>query len=120
VGLSHIARAWVVLMKRLGTRSSWRKAAIGAQSSPNKWVCLRLRSCSAFTPTCLACFRTTSTTRLFPGRRRHRVSQPTRNSLTSVCSSSIKRVSATVTRWDCAADVVRNRGFTRRPGGLFP
>jgi len=31
----------------------------------------------AFTPTCLACFQTTLTMPLFPGRRRHRVSQPT-------------------------------------------
>jgi hypothetical protein len=37
----------------------------------------------------------------FSGRRRHRVSQPTRNSLTSVCSSYIKRVSPTGTRWGC-------------------
>src|SRR5690348_1041346 len=27
--LSHIARAWVVLMSVSGTRNSWRKAAIG-------------------------------------------------------------------------------------------
>src|SRR5262245_18535057 len=33
----------------------------------------------------------TSTKRCFPGRRRHRVSQPMRRSLTSVCSSYIKR-----------------------------
>jgi hypothetical protein len=30
----HIPRAWVVLMKRLDTRNSWRKAAIGARLSP--------------------------------------------------------------------------------------
>ena len=32
---AHIARAWIVLMKRLGYTNSWRKAAIGAQSSPS-------------------------------------------------------------------------------------
>jgi hypothetical protein len=97
----HIARAWVVLMKRLGTRNSWRKAATGVRLSRNKWACRRLRSCSAFTPTCPASFQPTLTGRPFPARRRHRVSQPMRNSLTSVCSSSIRRESPTGSRWGC-------------------
>src|SRR5258706_67471 len=96
--IQALARYWA-------TDYEWRKVAIGARSSPNKWVCWRLRSCSAFTSTCLACFRTRLTTRLFPGRRRHRVSQPTKNSLTSVCSSYIRRVSDTGSNWD----------FARRP-----
>ena len=99
---AHIARAWVVLMTRLGY------AKFAAQGGDWGAVITELmgvqapRSCSAFTPTCPASFRTTSTTRLFPGRRRHRVSQPTRRSRTSVYSSSIKRGLATATSWDCA------------------
>ena len=31
---AHIARAWTVLMSASATRDSWRKAAIGARSSP--------------------------------------------------------------------------------------
>ena len=56
---------------------------------------------SAFTPTFLASFQSTSTRRLFPGRWRHRVSQPTRRSLRSVCSLNIKRELPMGTRWDC-------------------
>ena len=40
---THIARAWVVLMKRLGyTSNSSRKAATGARSSSIRWACRRL------------------------------------------------------------------------------
>ena len=116
----HIARAWVVLMKRLGYTKFVAQGGDWGAVITEQMFCLRLRSCSAFTPTCLACFRTTLTTRLFPGRRRHRVSQPRRNSLTSVCSSYIKRVSDTVTRWDCARRHCTESWIRRWPGGLFP
>src|SRR6266702_2244070 len=79
----------------------WRKAAIGARSSPNRWVCRRLRDCSAFTSTCPASFQPTLTGRPFQGRPRHRVSQTMRRSLTNVCGSSIKRESPTGSRWGC-------------------
>src|SRR5262245_2984840 len=39
--------------------------------------------------------------RPFPVRRHHQVSQPMRNSLTTVCSSYIKRESPTGSRWVC-------------------
>ena len=51
---AHIARAWTVLMSASATRSSSRKAAIGARLSPTSWRPRRLRDCSAFTPTCQA------------------------------------------------------------------
>ena len=98
---AHIARAWVVLMKRLGYTQfvaqggDWGAIItdlMGLQAPPELL---------AFTPTCLASFQSTLTKRLFPGRRRHRVSQPMRRSPTSVCSSNIKRESPTGTRWGC-------------------
>jgi hypothetical protein len=49
---ARIARAWVVLMKRLGTPGSWRRAATGVRPSRRRWVYRPRRSCSAFTPTC--------------------------------------------------------------------
>src|SRR5260221_6481905 len=73
----------------------WRKAAIGARSSPNKWAARRLRSCSAFTPPCPASFQPTLTGRPFQGRTRHPVSRTMRRSPTNACSSSIKRESPT-------------------------
>ena len=42
-------------MKRLGYTRTSHRAATGVRSSPNRWVCWRLRSCSASTPTFLAC-----------------------------------------------------------------
>ena len=75
--------------------STWRKAAIGARSSPSRWACRRLRNCSASTPTCPARFQPTSTRRRSRARRRPPVSRPTRRSLTSVCNSSTRRASAT-------------------------
>ena len=50
----RIARAWVVLMKRLGYTGSWPRAATGAPRSHRRWASRPLRSCSAFTPTCPA------------------------------------------------------------------
>ena len=69
------------------------------RSSSIKWVCRHRRNCWAFTPTCLASFQSTLTKRLFPGHLRHWVSQPMRRSLTSVCSSYIKRESLTGSKW---------------------
>ena len=74
---------------------TWRKAAIGARSSPSRWACRRLRNCSASTPTCLPRFPPTSTRRSSPARRRRPVSRPTRSSRSSGCSSSFRRASAT-------------------------
>ena len=40
----RIARAWVVLMERLGYHDSWRRAAIGEMPSRNRWRCWELRN----------------------------------------------------------------------------
>ena len=52
----------------------------------------------------------------FSGRRRHRVSQPTRSSLTNVCRTFINRGSATDSDGTANADVV-GIGDARRPAG---
>ena len=99
--VAHIARAWVVLMKRLGYTQfvaqggDWGAVIVdqmGLDAPPE------LLGIHTNMP---AFFQTTLTRRLLPGRRRHRVCQPMRRSLTSVCSSSIKRESPTGTRWGC-------------------
>ena len=97
-----IAWAWVVLMKRLGYSEFVAQGGDWGAVITEQMGLLAPPRCSAFTPTCPACFRTTSTTRPSPEPRRHRVCQPTRNSLMSGCSSYIKRASDTVTSWDCA------------------
>ena len=57
----RIARAWIVLMKRLGyTRRLSPRAAIGVRPCRTKWPNWRRRNCSAFTSTCPVSFRPTS------------------------------------------------------------
>src|SRR5438309_8411692 len=68
----HIARAWVVLMKRLGYTKFVAQGGDWARSSPKEWACRRLRSCRAFTPICPVAFPSRLIRRLFPGRRRYR------------------------------------------------
>jgi pimeloyl-ACP methyl ester carboxylesterase len=97
--VAHIARAWVVLMKRLGYTK------FVAQGGD--WGAVIVDQMGLDTPPELlgihtnmpGIFQSTLTRQLFPGRRRHRVCQPMRRSPTSVCSSYIKRESATGTRW---------------------
>ena len=99
---AHIARAWTVLMKRLGYTKFVAQGGDWGAVIVDMMGVQAPRSCWAFTPTCLAFFRAKSTRRLFPESRRHRVSPPTRRSLTSACSSSIKRESPTASKWGCA------------------
>jgi pimeloyl-ACP methyl ester carboxylesterase len=54
----------------------------------------------AITPTWPVPFQTTLTRRPLAGNRLRRISQRMRKSLTTVCSSSIKKGSATASRWD--------------------
>jgi len=99
--VAHIARAWIVLMKRLGYTKFVAQGGDWALLSPSRWACRHLRNCSAFTPTCLAFSQPTLTRQLFPVRRLPRVSQPTRRSLTTGYSLYIKRESPTGFRWGC-------------------
>ena len=65
---AHIARAWVVLMKRLGyTKFVAQGGDWGAVIVESDGLCRRRRNCSASTPTCLASFQTTLTRLLFRG-----------------------------------------------------
>jgi hypothetical protein len=98
---AHIARAWDLLMKRLGYEryvaqgGDWGAIItdyMGVQAPPGllgihtNW---------------LVSFQPTLTRRPFPASRCPRASRPMRNLLTSACNSSIKRESPTDSRWDC-------------------
>lgn len=77
--VSHIPRAWVVLMKRLGYTKF--VAQGGDCSSSIRWKYRHRRNCSAFTATCLASFHSTLTKRLFRGDHRRRAFRPMKSSL---------------------------------------
>ena len=79
----RIARAWAVLMKRLGYTGSWRRAVIGVRLSRRRWVYRRPRSCSGFIPTCRVPLRPISSRGSSEATRRHPVSQATSYALTS-------------------------------------
>ena len=64
---AHIARAWVVLMKRLGYTKFVAQGGDWGEAVTELMGVQRLRNCSAFTPTCLASFRPTLTRRCFRG-----------------------------------------------------
>ena len=116
----HIARAWVVLVKRLGYTKfvaqggDWGAIIVdqmGVQAPPE------LRGIHTNMP---GIFPVDIDQAAFFGAPAPSGLSPMRRSLTSVCSSNIKRESPTGTRRAAGADIIRNRGFTRRPGGLVP
>ena len=92
---ARIARAWIVLMKRLGYTSTWRRAATGVRSSPSRWAYRRRRDCSAFTPTCLASFRPTSPRLLRPAPRRRPALSADEKHAYEQLNSSTRTASAT-------------------------
>ena len=96
------------------------QAAIGARSSPSKWVRLRLRELLGIHTNMPGVLPDDINNAAFSGAGAIGP-QPTRNCLRAFAVRISKRVfgyasSAGV----AAADNVRNRRFTRRPGGLFP
>ena len=101
-GPDRIARAWVVLMQRLGYTKFVAQGGDWGAVVVDLMGLLAPRSCSASTPTCPASFQPRLTARPIPVRRRQRASRPMRNTPTSACSPSIRRESATATRWGCA------------------
>jgi pimeloyl-ACP methyl ester carboxylesterase len=117
----HIARAWVVLMKRLGYTKfvaqggDWGAViteVMGLQAPPDCW---------AFTPTCLASFQSTLMQAAFSGA-------PAPAGLSADEKVAYERLQFVYQKGiglrypdgAATADIIRNRGFTRRPGGLFP
>ena len=98
---THIASAWTMLMKRLGYRKfvaqggDWGAVVVdmmGLQAPPE------LLGIHTNMP---GIFPTEIDQAAFSGAPRHQVFQPMRKSLTTGCSSFIKRESPTGSRWVC-------------------
>ncbi len=70
---ARIARAWVVLMKRLGYTRFVAQGGDWARPSPRRWGHRQHRSCLAFTPTCPVPPQPTSPRRSSAATRRHRI-----------------------------------------------
>ena len=99
---AHIARAWVVLMRRLGYTKFVAQGGDWGAIITDVMAHRGIRNCSASTPTCQACFQPTLTRLPLRALRRRPLSPPTRNSRTSAWPSYMRRASATATRWGCA------------------
>ncbi len=79
----RVARAWVVLMSRLGYPRFAAQGGDWAEASRTPWVGRRPRSCSAFMSTFLPRFRPTWPRHCRPATHRHPVCQRTRGTPTS-------------------------------------
>jgi hypothetical protein len=88
-GVEHMARAWDVLMKRLGYHRYVAQAAIGGLSWSTIWACKLLPDCSPSTTTCLALFQRISTRPPSPAIHRRPASQLRRSGPTKDSPSPI-------------------------------
>ena len=82
----RIARAWIVLMKRLGYTRFVAQGGDWGAPSPSRWRCRRRRGCSASTPTCPATVPA-DIAKALDGRRARRrpASRPTSGARTTSC-----------------------------------
>ena len=113
---AHIARAWVVLMKRLGYTKFVAQGGDWGAIITDLMGVQAPRNCSAFTPTCLASFHPKLTRRPSPAPDAIR---SFRRRETRVRAAEIRlqaKASPTATRWGC----VRRRlyGIADSPVGL--
>ena len=100
---ARIARAWVVLMKRLGYTQFVAQGGDWGAIVTERWACRRRRSCSASTPTCPARFRPTSTKALQSGAPAPSgLSADEKLAYERLRIRLSRRASATPTRWACA------------------
>ena len=79
----RMARAWTVLMKRLGYTRLVAQGGDWARPSPSRWACRRRRNCSASTPTCHPPCPPKS------GRRSRPANRPTVSAPTNACFRTI-------------------------------
>ena len=115
----RIARAWVVLMKRLGYTEYVAQGGDWGALIVDRWVYRRLRDCSASTPTWLARFRPKSTRRPWPAA-------PPPPDLSADEKKAYRtarlflqiRPGLRTGNGEPPADTVRHRRFTSRPGRL--
>jgi len=82
-GPERTARAWFVLMKRLGYTEFVAQGEIWARASARRWPDRRLRHCWAFTPTSPVPFQPTLPKRSSAAIRRHPVYRPTKGARTN-------------------------------------
>jgi hypothetical protein len=95
----RIARAWIVLTKRLGYTQF---VAQGGDWGDAVTEHMALLGCSAFTPTCRPLFQPTLQRRSSSAVNRHPASQPTNGTRMTSWTSSIGTAWATPSRWQTA------------------
>ena len=119
-GPTRIARAWTVLMKRLGyTRYVAQGGDWGALVT-DRWACWRLRNCSASTPTCLPPYRPKLSRRFSRRARRPGLSADEKPCVRTAGLLLHPRPVLRPADGEPPADAVRDCGFTGRARRLVP